>query len=85
MEPGEEVDWKIVEFLFFNFLRILVYVFCFALAKIDGCKLNSNVSCYFEGCFAESGSTESVGDWRSDGDRTIAHPFVLWFLSPIGD
>ena len=55
------------------FLTILVYILCFALAKLDGCFLNSNVLGYLYGCFVDSGSTEPVGAWRFDGDRTIAH------------
>ena len=43
------------------FLTILVYILCFALAKLDGCFLNSNVLGYLNGCFVDSGSTEPVG------------------------
>ena len=62
-----------------NFLTILVRTLCFELAKQNGCWPNSNVSCYFEGCFIDSGSTEPVGAWGFDGDRTIAHQVQCWF------
>ena len=55
------------------FLTNLVYKLCFALAKLYGCKINSNASGLIDGCFGDSGSTEPVGDRRCDGRRTTAH------------
>ena len=72
-EPGEEVAWKVVLFFVVYFLTIVLYILCLALAKLDGFYRNSNVLGYLNGCFVDSGSTEPVGAWRSDGDRTIAH------------
>ena len=74
-KPTEVVAWKVVFLFVVYFLTIRVNKLCFALAKLGRCLLNSNISCYFESCFVDSGSTEPVGAWRSDGDRTIAHHY----------
>ena len=77
LKPKEVADWKVVLFLFFYSLTILVYILCFALAKLDGCYLNSNVLGYLNACFLDSGSTEPIRDCRSDCGRTTAHNHSL--------
>ena len=59
------------------FLTILGYILCFALAKLDGCYLNSNILGYLNGHFLDSGSTEPIRHGRSDGGRTSAHHYSL--------